>query len=62
VSHGLAPRPELSAEETAVVIAAVTETLLAQQVEPLDTAPTWRFSGRWFNASPYAMRRPVRSI
>jgi hypothetical protein len=23
-----------------------------------DTAPAWRFSGRWFNSGPYALRRP----
>ena len=60
MSHGLAPRPELCAEETAAVVAAAQEILLEQRVVPLDSAPTWRFSGRWFNAGPYATRRPVR--
>jgi hypothetical protein len=23
-----------------------------------DKPPAWRFSGRWFNVGPYALRRP----
>jgi hypothetical protein len=61
VSYALPPRPQPSPEETAAVLAAVEELLLSQQVVPVDTAPTWRFSGRWFNSGPYSMRRPVRS-
>ena len=25
-----------------------------------DVAPTWRFSGRWFNPGPFSQRRPRR--
>jgi hypothetical protein len=61
VSYGLAPRPELSSEEAAAVVAAVKEVMLAQVVVPVDRAPAWRFSGRWFSAGPYVERRPVRA-
>jgi hypothetical protein len=58
VSHGLAPRPELPAEELAAVVAAAEAVLRVELARPLDLAPAWRFSGRWFNAGPYALRRP----
>jgi len=61
VSYALAPRPTLAPEEAAAVIAAVEELMLAPPIVPVDTAPSWRFSGRWFNADPYSMRRPVRA-
>ncbi len=61
MSHGLAPRPELGIDELAA-LQAVSEELLkeqeATQVEQ-DEVPAWRFSGRWFNAGPYAHRRPL---
>ena len=64
MSYGLAPRPVLPAEETAAVMAAVEEMLKveAEQVLAIDTVPNWRFSGRWFNAGPYTMRRPLRPM
>jgi hypothetical protein len=56
--YGLHPRPELPAEEVAVLIA-VAEELLAQQSQiDDDEVSKWRFSGRWFNAGPFANRRP----
>lgn len=59
MNYGLAPRPELGPDETAAVIAAAQE-LLRTRVEDVndDETPAWRFSGRWFNAGPFAMRRP----
>ena len=61
MSHGLAKRPELCVEELAV-LRAVSEELLNEQValaQEEDRVPAWRFSGRWFNAGPYAQRRPL---
>ena len=57
MNYGLAPRPELGPDEIAAVIAAAQE-LLRTRVEDVDETPAWRFSGRWFNAGPFAMRRP----
>ena len=59
-SYGLTPRPELPAEELAAVVAAATELLRSSAVLDEDQVPSWRFSGRWFNAGPYALRRPHR--
>jgi len=61
VSHGLRPRPELPPEELAALIGAAEEILRAQRLQVPDRAPSWRFSGRWFNSGPYANRRPQRS-
>jgi hypothetical protein len=61
MSHGLTPRPELCEEEL-FALQAVSEELLKEQellaIEE-DEVPIWRFSGRWFNAGPYANRRPL---
>ena len=59
MSYGLAPRPQLPPDEMAALIAAARR--VAQEratVHVVDQAPSWRFSGRWFNAGPYANRRP----
>ena len=62
MSYGLTPRPELPAEEMAVLVAAAQELLKTPAAMDLvDHAPSWRFSGRWFNAGPYALRRPYRT-
>jgi hypothetical protein len=42
----------------AVLIAAAEELLKEERARVVDKPPTWRFSGRWFNAGPYANRRP----
>jgi hypothetical protein len=42
----------------AVLIAAAEELLKAERRRVRDTAPAWRFSGRWFAAGRFAMRRP----
>lgn len=61
MSYGLAPRPELPGEEMAALVAAAEEVLRASQSVVVDRAPSWRFSGRWFNAGPYSLRRPNRA-
>jgi len=58
VNYGLNPRPELSAEEMAAVVAAAEELLRRERRVATDRPPAWRFSGRWFNAGRYSMRRP----
>jgi len=61
MSFGLTPRPELC-EEDLIALQAVSEELLKEQeslVVEIDEVPAWRFSGRWFNAGPYAHRRPL---
>jgi hypothetical protein len=59
VNYGLAPRPELPPEETAALVVALNEVLRPRLVvAEEDAAPSWRFSGRWFNAGRYALRRP----
>jgi hypothetical protein len=58
VNYGLAPRPELPAEEMAAVIAAAEELLRVERRRVGDVTPAWRFSGRWFNAGPLVNRRP----
>jgi hypothetical protein len=59
VNYGLTPRPELAPDELAALVAAVEEVLISEKsVAAVDQAPNWRFSGRWFNDSPFANRRP----
>jgi len=58
VNYGLTPRPELCAEEMAAVVAAAEELLRRERRVATDRPPAWRFSGRWFNAGRYSMRRP----
>ncbi|HQT99225.1 MAG TPA: hypothetical protein PLG60_01840 [Acidimicrobiales bacterium] len=58
MSYGLTPRPELSAEELAAVVAAAEELLRHERRRVVDRPPAWRFSGRWFNSGRYANRRP----
>ncbi len=60
MSYGLTPRPELSPEELAVLVAVAEELLSQQRLAPVavDPVPNWRFSGRWFNAGHFANRRP----
>jgi len=60
VSYGLRPRPQLPPEELAALIGAAEEILKTQRRQVPDHAPSWRFSGRWFNSGPYAHRRPQR--
>jgi hypothetical protein len=45
----------------AALVAAAEEVLRASQSVVVDRAPSWRFSGRWFNAGPYSLRRPNRA-
>jgi hypothetical protein len=59
VSYGLTPRPELPPDELAALVAAAEEVLRSEKADVVvDQAPIWRFSGRWFNASPISNRRP----
>jgi hypothetical protein len=59
VNYGLTPRPELPPDELAALAAAVEEVLRSEKaVAAVDQVPNWRFSGRWFNAAPFANRRP----
>jgi hypothetical protein len=48
----------------AALMAAAEEMMSEQSVQSLavDSVPSWRFSGRWFNSGPYANRRPQRPI
>ncbi|MGA2968597.1 MAG: hypothetical protein ABSE75_02205 [Acidimicrobiales bacterium] len=64
MSHGLAPRPGLPADEMAALTAAAEEMMIEQTVPnvAVDAVPSWRFSGRWFNSGPYANRRPMRPM
>jgi hypothetical protein len=44
---------------------AVAEEMISDQslqIVAIDTVPSWRFSGRWFNSGPYANRRPLRPM
>jgi hypothetical protein len=54
----LPPRPEVPAEELAAVIMAAQHVLTPRAVVKDDEPNVWRWSGRWFHAHPYAMRRP----
>ena len=58
MSHGLTPRPVLAPEEMAALVAVAEEFLRTETAAVEDSVPAWRFSGRWFNAGPYANRRP----
>jgi hypothetical protein len=59
VNYGLTPRPVLDADELAALVAATEEILRAETAPVLvDLVPSWRFSGRWFNAAPFSNRRP----
>jgi hypothetical protein len=59
VNYGLTPRPELPPDELAALVAAVEEVMRSEKTAAVvDQAPVWRFSGRWFNAAPFANRRP----
>jgi peptidoglycan/xylan/chitin deacetylase (PgdA/CDA1 family) len=58
MNYGLAPRPSLPPEEMAALIAAAEEILKEERRRVKDMPPAWRFSGRWFNSGPYALRRP----
>jgi hypothetical protein len=43
------------------VVAALESLSKGEIIESsIDSAPSWRFSGRWFNAGRYALRRPYR--
>jgi hypothetical protein len=42
----------------AAVIAVAEELLKAERQRAKDKPPSWRFSGRWFNAGPFTLRRP----
>jgi hypothetical protein len=59
VTYGLTPRPELDGDELAALVAVAEELLKEPTVVMVDRVPNWRFSGRWFNAGPFANRRPV---
>ena len=59
MNYGLTPRPELPPDELAALVAALEEVLREEKVVAVqDLVPIWRFSGRWFNAAPFANRRP----
>ena len=59
--YGLAPRPGLTSDELAALVAAAEAVTKSEVARAVDVVPTWRFSGRWFNVGPYALRRPIRS-
>jgi hypothetical protein len=42
----------------AALVAAAEVLLKEERRRVKDKPPTWRFSGRWFNSGPYALRRP----
>jgi hypothetical protein len=46
----------------AALVVAAQEILKTRTVIVVDPLPSWRFSGRWFNAGPYANRRPYRAV
>jgi hypothetical protein len=54
----------LPADEMAALLAVAEEMISEQslQIVAVDMAPSWRFSGRWFNSGPYANRRPMRPM
>jgi hypothetical protein len=58
VNYGLTPRPELPPTELAALVAAAEEVLRTEKSVVVDQVPVWRFSGRWFNDTPLANRRP----
>ncbi|MGA2124103.1 MAG: hypothetical protein ABSG58_06730 [Acidimicrobiales bacterium] len=61
MNYGLAPRPSLPPDEMAALIAAAEELLVEERRRVKNSKPSpWRFSGRWYNAGPFANRRPHR--
>ena len=59
MSNGLTPRPELSLEDVAAVIAA-GQNHFAQRAKGVpDVSPVWRFSGRWFSTQTLTNRRSL---
>ena len=58
MNYGLTPRPELSPDDLAALVAAVEEVLVSEKTVVVDQVPKWRFSGRWFDAAPFTNRRP----
>jgi hypothetical protein len=46
----------------AALMVAAQELLKRDARVVVDPPPSWRFSGRWFNAGPYALRRPYRVV
>ena len=56
MTGALAPRPE----EVAVVVAAYELVRRPDAAPAADPASSWRFSGRWFNAGRFTLRRPLR--
>ena len=62
MNYGLTPRPELSPDEMAALVAAAQELTKSSPLTMVvvDHASSWRFSGRWFNNGPFADRRPHR--
>ncbi|MGD1013174.1 MAG: hypothetical protein ABR963_02130 [Acidimicrobiales bacterium] len=62
MNYGLQPRPQLPPDEMAALVVAAEELLKSQARVVADAPPSWRFSGRWFNAGPYAYRRPYRVV
>ena len=62
MSDGLGPRAPLGPDETAALVAVASALLtsrpsIVDDPDP-DPVPAWRFSGRWFNAGRFALRRP----
>ena len=57
---GIRPRPGPRAADVALVAAAVALAAAPTPPTPADPTPAWRFSGRWFRAGRYDLRRPVR--
>ncbi len=57
---GLRPRLGPRAADVALVAAAVALAAAPTPPTPADPTPAWRFSGRWFRAGRYDLRRPVR--
>jgi hypothetical protein len=55
---GLPPRPQPTAEEIAVVTAAVQALSKGSRSEDMADTPAWRFSGRWFATRRFELRRP----
>jgi len=62
---GVDVSPEPTDEEAVAIAAALRQVLFsggaATVTEPPNTAPAWRFSGRWWNKpTPIARQRPLR--
>lgn len=60
MSFGLRPRPEVPAEELAIITAAAQALLSPTAAEEIrDATPAYRFSGRWFGTGYLSsLRRP----